>query len=128
MKNMKSPLSRARGLGSAKSGVQHWWMQRVTAVALAPLVLWLAFAVASLPGGDYATAVHWLRQPWVAVAMALFLVALFQHSQLGLQVVIEDYVGNEAAKLTALLAMKFAHALLAVASVLAVLKIALGGA
>ena len=89
---MRSPLGRARGLGSAKEGVEHWWVQRVTAVALAPLMLWLSIALIEGVGSSYTTVVNWLRAPLTTILMVLLLIALFYHTALGLQVVIEDYV------------------------------------
>jgi succinate dehydrogenase / fumarate reductase membrane anchor subunit len=123
---LRSPLGRAIGLGSAKEGVQHWWMQRVTAVALVPLMLWLVVAVIGLAGADRGAMVAWMHQPMSAVLMILLLVAMFYHTALGLQVVIEDYVHGEAWKLAALVAMRLLCLLFAVRGVLAVLKLALG--
>jgi succinate dehydrogenase / fumarate reductase, membrane anchor subunit len=123
--SLRTPLSQARGLGSAKEGVHHWWMQRVTAVALVPLVLWFAFSVATLGAADHAVLVAWLARPWNTVLMVLFLVALLYHSMLGVQEVVLDYVSGEAARMVWMLAIKFVHVLLAAASVLAVLRVAL---
>ena len=123
---LRSPLGRARGYGSAKEGVQHFWVQRVSAVALVPLSLWFVFSVAQLPAASYGAVQHWVGAPSVAVMLALFIPTLFYHSMLGIQVVVEDYVGSEGAKIATLLALKFAHALGAAAGVFAVLKIALG--
>lgn len=123
--SLRSPLGTARGLGSAKSGTHHWWMQRLSAIALVPLSLWF---VASLAGhvaaADHAAVVAWIGTPWVSIILVLFLASLFYHSQLGVQVVIEDYVHGEASKLVSLVLMKFAHLLLATAGIFAVLKIA----
>jgi succinate dehydrogenase / fumarate reductase membrane anchor subunit len=124
--SLRSPLSQARGLGSAKDGVHHWWMQRLTAMALIPLSLWFVFSIARYHMADYPTMVAWLHNPYVAVALVLYFAALFYHSVLGVQVVIEDYVANEALKLTALVLVKFAHFALGAAAVFAVLKIAFG--
>lgn len=124
--SLRSPLGRARGLGSAKDGVHHFWVQRVSAIALIPLSLWFVFSVAQLAGGDYHVVRHWVSAPSVAVVLILFIASALYHSALGIQVVIEDYVHHEGLKIASLLLMKFAHALLAAASVFAVLKIALG--
>ena len=121
----RSPLGRARGLGSAKEGVHHFWMQRVTAVALIPLVLWFVYSVAQLPNGSYEAVHWWVHAPSVAVALVLFLACALYHSMLGVQVVIEDYVAGDGSKIVALLVSKFAHIIAAVAGVFAVLKIAL---
>lgn len=82
---MRSPLGRARGLGSAKEGVEHWWVQRVTAIALVPLMLWLSIALIGGVGSSYTTVVTWLRAPLTTILMVLLLIALFYHTALGLQ-------------------------------------------
>jgi len=125
--SMRTPLARVRGLGAAKDGVHHWWMQRLTAVALVPLALWFVVSVAGLSGMSYAEAVDWVSSPAVAILLVLLVGATFYHAQLGVQVVIEDYVHSEPVKLAALVAIKFAAILLAVAGIFAVLKIAFGG-
>lgn len=125
--SLRSPLSRARGLGSAKHGVHHFWVQRVSAVALIPLALWFVFSVAMLAarGGNFEAVRYWVSYPSVAVTLVLFLAAAAYHSMLGVQVVIEDYVGGEGWKITALLLSKFVHVVIAVAGIFAVLKLAL---
>tara|TARA_R110000787_G_scaffold57667_22_gene131638 strand:- start:2183 stop:2560 length:378 start_codon:yes stop_codon:yes gene_type:complete len=123
--SLRSPLSQARGLGSAKDGTHHFWVQRVSAVALIPLSLWFVFSLASLPGASYEQVQWWVGYPAVAVTLILFIGAALYHSMLGVQVVIEDYVGSEALKITALLLSKFFHFIVATASIFAVLKIAL---
>src|SRR5437763_3883690 len=92
---MRSPLGRAIGLGSAKEGVEHWWRQRVSALALVPLTLWFVIAVIGLVGADRQALVAWLHNPMSAVLMVLLLIATFYHTALGLQVVIEDYIHRE---------------------------------
>lgn len=124
--NLRSPLARARGLGAAHSGTHHWWVQRLTSIALVPLILWLAFSFVSLATADHATATAWLRAPVNAVLMLALIGILFQHMQLGLQVVIEDYVHGHGSKLVALVAVKYGTALLAIAAIFAVFKIAFG--
>ena len=123
---LRSPLGQAIGLGSAKEGVGHWWAQRVTAIALVPLVLWFVIAVIGLAGADRATLIEWLRHPVPTVLWALLLVATFYHAALGLQVVIEDYVENEALRLGLLMIMKFAVLLLAALGIFSLLKLSLG--
>lgn len=105
--SLQTPLARALGLGSAKTGVEHWWHQRLTALALVPLGIWFVIAVISLVGADYGEARAWVTAPFNMVLLIAFTVALLHHAQLGLQVVIEDYVHNEAWKLAGLLAIKF---------------------
>lgn len=123
--SIRTPLARARGLGSAKDGVGHWWAQRVSAVALVPLTLWFVVAVASRAGDGHEVVVAWLSSPPAAVAVVLYLGTLFYHSYLGLRVVVEDYLHGEGLKLAILLVLQFAHAALAAAAVFAVLWMAL---
>jgi succinate dehydrogenase membrane anchor subunit len=123
---MRSPLGRAMGLGSAKEGAEHWWMARVSAVALIPLTLWFVASIIAHTGSDYVTFIVWLRMPLVSILMVLLLIALFYHTTLGLQVVIEDYVHSEA-KFGALIAVRLGCVALAVAGILATMRIAFGG-
>jgi succinate dehydrogenase / fumarate reductase membrane anchor subunit len=123
----RTPLYNVRGLGSAKEGTHHWWMQRVTALALVPLMLWLAFSVASIGGLGYAQAVAWVRSPVNSVLLLGCIIAVFYHGLLGLQVVIEDYVHHEGGKLASLVALKFLTLLLGIASALSVLRVAISG-
>ena len=122
----RTPIGRARGLGSAKEGVAHWWAQRLTALALVPLVLWFVISVVSHVGAGRAAVLDWLQSPIPAGLMILLIVATFHHAQLGVQVVIEDYVHNEAAKLASIILVKFAALVLGLAAVLAVLSIVFG--
>ena len=121
-----TPLNRVLGLGSAKEGVEHWWRQRLTAVALAVLGSWLAVSFCMLGDFSFAVVTAWLGAPLNAVLMILTLLTLAYHSQLGVRVVIEDYVHGHGTKLVSLAAMTFAHVILAVAGVFSVLKIAFG--
>lgn len=127
LRSMRTPMARVRGLGAAKEGVHHWWMQRLTAIALVPLTLWFVVSVAGLAGMDHATAAAWIGSPPVTVLLVLLIAATLWHAQLGVQVVIEDYVHNEPVKLAALIAVKFAAVVLAVACIVAVLRLAFGG-
>ncbi|ABI56682.1 succinate dehydrogenase, hydrophobic membrane anchor protein [Alkalilimnicola ehrlichii MLHE-1] len=124
--NLRTNIKEAQGLGSAKDGVSHWWLQRLTAVALVPLMLWLAFGLARHGGAGYEATVAWVANPMTTVLWVLSLAALFWHIKLGLQVVIEDYVHDERAKFASLIAMKFITVLLAAIAILAVLRVALG--
>ncbi len=124
--DMRSPLARARGLGSAKDGVAHWWAERVTAVALVPLTLWFVVSVVALVGADYAAYKAWVGMPGNAVLLVLLIVTLFHHTQLGLTVIVEDYVHGEAAKVVSLMAIKFTVVLLGASCVLAVLRVSFG--
>jgi succinate dehydrogenase / fumarate reductase membrane anchor subunit len=125
--NLRSDLGRVRGLGSAKEGVQHWWMQRVTAIALIPLSLWFVACIVFLLDVDRATAVDWLGSPVTLGLMSLFLVALVYHAVLGLQVVIEDYIHSHAAKIVLLLLIQFAGIALAATGIIAMLMITIYG-
>ena len=126
MQDMRTPLARAMGLGSAKEGVGAWWAERVSAVALVPLALWFAASIIAHTGSDYATFIVWLRTPLAAILMILLLIAVFYHTALGLQVVIEDYV-HSAAKFAVVIAVRLGCCALATAGVVAILRIALSG-
>ena len=123
---LRSSLGRVRGLGSAKEGVRHWWAQRVTAIALVPLSIWFVAAVISLMGADYTEYQAWIGQFGNALLMILTTLVMFYHGYLGMQVVIEDYVHGEGARVITLLFFKFVLAALAVSCVLAVVLVALG--
>ncbi|HEY1385605.1 MAG TPA: succinate dehydrogenase, hydrophobic membrane anchor protein [Dongiaceae bacterium] len=125
--NLRSDLGRVRGLGSAKEGVQHWWWQRVSAIALIPLSLWFVAELVCLTDVDRATAIQWLGSPVTLGLMSLFLVALVYHAVLGLQVVIEDYIHARPAKLVLLLLVQFAGFALATAGIIAMLLITIYG-
>lgn len=125
--NLRTPLARARGLGSAKSGTHHWWMQRVTAVALVPLSLWFVASMVAVVTADHGTAIQWLQSPLVAILCCALIAATFYHGQLGMQVLLEDYVHSETLKLISIVVLKLASLLLAGTCVFAVLSIAFGG-
>lgn len=124
--SLQNPLARVRGLGSAKSGSEHWWAQRVTAVALVPLTLWFIYSLLTLAGAEYAVATAWLAKPVNAILMVLLVIATFHHLQLGLQVVIEDYIHNEPVKVAALVIMKLGSFGLAVAGIFSIVKVSFG--
>jgi len=123
---LRSPLGRVLGLGAAGHGVHDWWRQRVTSIALVPLGVWLLVALSSLAAFDHATVVAWIASGWTPVLLALFIVVAAQHSQLGLRVIIEDYVHHAALKTGMLLLVNFAHVLFAAAALYAVLRLAIG--
>jgi succinate dehydrogenase / fumarate reductase, membrane anchor subunit len=110
---LRSPLGRARGLGSARSGSKHWWAQRLTSVALVPLTLWFIWSVLRLTNASQADVADWLSSPVRMALMLALIFATFHHLQLGLQVVIEDYVPQEGIKFAAVLAVKALCILLA---------------
>lgn len=120
----RSPLGKARGLGSAKDGTHHWWMQRVTALALIPLAIWFVASVVALSGQDHAAFTAWVRNPVSATLLVVLIAATFHHAQLGLQVVIEDYVHHEGLKIGSILAVKFAAVVLGGIGIFSVLRIA----
>lgn len=122
--SLKTPLGRVRGLGSAKSGTEHWWAMRLTSVALVPLTLWFVYAIAVHMGSDHATMTAWLASPLNAILMLLLIAATFHHVHMGVQVVIEDYIHHEGIKIAGLVFVKLASAGLAVAAAFAVLKVA----
>ena len=123
--DLRTPLSRARGLGSAKSGTGHWWWQRVTAVLLAVLVPWLIGLLVSMVGADMDSARNVIAKPWNLIVLAAFVIAAFWHARLGIQVVIEDYVHTRWVEVTLQLLVTFACALGALASLYAVGHIAM---
>jgi succinate dehydrogenase / fumarate reductase, membrane anchor subunit len=123
---MRSPLGRAVGLGSAKDGVEHWWLQRITAVALVPLSLWFVIAIIRLAGADFDSVRDWISNPLPAILLVLLLIATFYHVSLGLQVVIEDYLHAELAKLGLVIIVRLACFALTVAGIFAVLSMAVG--
>lgn len=124
--SLKSPLARVLGWGSAKEGVTHWWSQRLTSIALIPLGLWFVYSIVSLLPSDHATAVAWLQSPLRAGLLVLFILVVFWHALLGLQVVIEDYVHTEWLKVTLLMSLKMTLVLLATIGVLMVIGISFG--
>ncbi|HBA35310.1 MAG TPA: succinate dehydrogenase, hydrophobic membrane anchor protein [Gammaproteobacteria bacterium] len=126
MNGLRTPLSLVKGLGAAKTGTGHWWMQRVTALALIPLALWFCFSVAALPGSDYATVKAWLGSPFVVTVLILTVIATFYHAQLGLQVVIEDYISGHGMRLAAILLVNFLCMIFATVAIVSLLKISLG--
>jgi len=126
--SFKTPLNRVLGLGSAKGGSEHWWSQRLTAVALVPLGLWFALTLPAVGVESHAALVAWMRQPLTAILMSLTAVCVVYHSHLGVRVVLEDYVGGHGTKVGALLLSAFAHAFVAAVALFSILKIALGAA
>ena len=123
--SLRSPLGRVRGLGSAKQGVAHWWSQRITAIALAPLSVWFLWVLVVNAGASHEEMRSLIAQPLNAVLLISFLYSAFWHGKLGLQVIIEDYVHHRPTEITLLLVVKFSAFLSAAAGILAVLRIAL---
>src|SRR5450759_3754163 len=123
----RSPLAKVRGLGSAKTGTSHWWMQRVTAVALIPLSFWLIIFLNLSLTATYQEMVEWLASPLNTLGMVAWVLAVFYHAALGLQVVIEDYIAAEGIKIVAVWTVNLSFLLLVLAALIAVFRILLIG-
>jgi succinate dehydrogenase / fumarate reductase membrane anchor subunit len=123
----RSPIAKVRGLGAARSGLQHWKMQRLTAIANVLLVLWFMFSAMALSGSGYDQVRAWLASPVTASLVVLLIISTFYHARLGLQVVIEDYVHHEGARIASLVAIALIVLALAVTCIVAVLTVAVGG-
>ena len=127
MDDRRTPLARARGLGSAKDGVGHWWAQRLTAIALIPLVVWFAISLVMLSGADYAVVRAWIGSPLVMMLLILTIGVGLHHGQLGIQVVIEDYIRGDGWKLALIVIVKFIAVLFGLGAVVAIMRIGFGG-
>ena len=121
--SMRTPLAKVRGLGSAKSGVHHWWHQRLTAIAMVPLVLSAIYLVFRIAGSDYNQAISLLQNPFHASILLLLIITGFWHCMLGIQVVIEDYVGSEWGRIASIMIVRAILILLATLSALSLFKI-----
>jgi len=124
---METPIGRVRGLGSAKSGAHHWWLERLTSISTLVLFVWFLVSIFRLPALDHEAVVEWLESPIVAVPMLLLVVSTFWHLKLGLQVVIEDYVHEGGLKLFSITLLNFFVIALGALAFYSVLKIAFGG-
>ncbi|MBF9232881.1 succinate dehydrogenase, hydrophobic membrane anchor protein [Microvirga alba] len=124
--SMRTPLSRVKGLGASGHGVEHWWLQRLTAAANVPLMIAFAFIVAALAGSSYVEALALISHPLVAIILILAVVSVANHMRLGMQVIIEDYVHGSAARVVAIIANNFYTVAVAVACLYAILKVSLG--
>lgn len=122
--NLRTPLSRAKGLGSAKEGIGHWWMQRVTSLCLIPLIVWAAVMIATLGSHEHHYFTNWLASPINAILMITLVVIVCYHAALGLQVIIEDYVHLTALKIISIVAVYLFAFILALVGVFAVIEIA----
>jgi len=120
-------IGRVRGLGSAKHGSMHWWRQRVTAVGNLLLATWFVISLFRLPSFEHGVIVQWIGSPLVAVALVLMTISVFYHLRLGLQVIVEDYVHEEAGKVFFVLLLNFYAIAGAALAIFSILKIAFGG-
>ena len=128
MSDYRTPLSRARGLGSAKHGASHWIAERLSAVALVPLVLWAVFGAIRLAASDYQTARIWVSNPLNAVLIVLLIAVTFWHMHAGLRVIVEDYIHKLSTKSVLLIANLFICVMAGALAIFSILKVALGGA
>jgi succinate dehydrogenase / fumarate reductase membrane anchor subunit len=128
MTSYRTPLGRARGLGSAKHGAGHWVSERVSAIALVPLVIWMVYGILRLSAGDYGFAVHWVQDPLNATLTVLIFAISFWHMHAGVRVVVEDYIHKTLTKTGLLLINLFICGLAGALAIFSVLKVALGGA
>ena len=124
--SLRSPLGRVLGQGSAKDGTGHWWAQRVTAIALIPLTLWLFFSLLLLPDLDYGTVRTWLALPLSSFLALLTVAVMSYHGYLGTTVVVEDYVPSKGLKVFTLLLLRFLYVLFGGAGLFAILRVAFG--
>jgi succinate dehydrogenase / fumarate reductase membrane anchor subunit len=124
--SMRTPLSRVKGLGASGHGVEHWWLQRVTAVSNIPLVIAFVIIVAALAGSSYEEAVAIVAHPLVAIILALAVISVANHMRLGMQVIIEDYVHDKGLRIVAVIANNFYAVIVAAACLYAILKVSLG--
>jgi succinate dehydrogenase / fumarate reductase membrane anchor subunit len=126
MVSYRTPLGRARGLGSAKHGAGHWVSERVAAIALVPLVIWAVYGILRLAAGDYGFAVHWIQDPLNATLTALTLAISVWHMQSGVRVIVEDYIHKALTKTALLLINLFICGLTGALAIVSILKVALG--
>jgi len=124
---LRTPIGRVRGLGASRGGLEHWWVQRLTAAALVPLGLWFVVSLVAHAGDSHAAVVAWMAKSWVAALHVMFIAVVFYHAQLGVQVVVEDYVPGHFVRVATLVCVKFLSLLLAIISILAVVRVASGG-
>ncbi len=125
-KDIKTPLARARHHGSAQSGTHHWWMQRVTAIALVPLTIWMLSCASCFTMKSQLELITWLKSPFIAIVMSLFVITSFYHAALGMQTIIEDYVHKKGTKIFLLLLVQYGLFVMGAVCLYAILKINFG--
>ncbi len=126
MSEYRTPLSKVKGLGASGDATHHFWLQRITALALVPLTLWFVFSLAALPEASYAEVVAWVQSPFNLVMLVSTIIVSFHHGQMGLQVIMEDYIANYNIRLVSILLLKIVSFFMATLGVISVLKIAMG--
>lgn len=124
--SMRTPLARVKGLGASGHGVEHWWLQRITAVSNVPLIIAFVIIVAALAGSSYQDAIAIVSHPLVAIILILAVISVTNHMRLGMQVIIEDYVHEKGTKIAAVIANNFYAVIVAVACLYAIVKVSLG--
>ena len=122
--SLRTPLANVKGLGSAKEGAHHWWMQNLTSIALIPLTLWLAYSIASFGGMSFEQVTAWMQSPLVAVSLAILVVVMIYHAQLGIQVIVEDYVGGWL-RIASLILLNFTCIALVFLALFSIIKVSL---
>ena len=125
--DMRTPLGRVQGLGSTNDGVKHWWMQRLTGIALVPLTLWFLYSTVQLSGASHAEFINWVGAFGNPVLLSVLIVCMFHHGQLGLHVIIEDYITRESTKLWLLIAIKFTAIIFGASAILAIIRLTIKG-
>jgi len=126
MKNLRSPLAKAKNWGPSGDAAHHFWIQRLTALALVPMVIWFCLSIALLPEVTYPVLVSWLQFPFNTIMMILVVIISFKHADMGMQVIFEDYISKQSIRITAILTVKFISYFLMAAGVFFIIKIALG--
>jgi succinate dehydrogenase / fumarate reductase membrane anchor subunit len=125
MNDLRSPLAKVKGLGHSSDATQHFWRQRLTAIALIPLTLWFCFSIALLPNATHTSIIHWLQTPFNSVMMILVVLLSFYHANLGLHVIIEDYIAHHGYRLAAIICIKFISYFMMLLGVYSILTVAL---
>jgi succinate dehydrogenase / fumarate reductase membrane anchor subunit len=126
-RSMRTPLARVKGLGASGHGAEHWWLQRLTAVANIPLLVAFTIFIVNLAGRSYGEAASIVSRPFVAILLALAVISVTTHMRIGMQVIIEDYVHDKGLKVLSLIANTFYAVVIAVACLYAILKVSVGG-